>query len=425
MEIIQVKPAEKFSGTVSVPGDKSISHRAAILGSIANGVVHVNGFLCSADCLATLRAIQSMGVNVEGFGTSDIKIHGVGLHGLKKPSKILDLGNSGTGARLLTGLVSGCPFDSEITGDIYLQKRPMLRIVKPLREMGAIINGEKCPLKIKGGNLKAIDFISPIASAQVKSCILIAGLFAKGVTSVTEPTKSRDHTERMLEYLGAKIKVEGLKVSIEGGKDLQARPIRVPADLSSAAFILAGGVIIPGADVTIQEVGINSTRIEFLNVLKRMGADIHISDIHREEHEPVADIRVRYSKLRGVDITAPEIPGLIDELPVIAVLASRAEGRTVVSGAKELRVKESDRIKCVAQSLLKFGVHIQEKEDGWIIEGGKPLHGAIVNSFGDHRIAMAMTILGLVANGETIVEDTEWINTSFPGFMGVINKLRL
>jgi 3-phosphoshikimate 1-carboxyvinyltransferase len=425
MEIIQVKPASKFSGIISVPGDKSISHRSAILGSIANGLVHINGFLCSADCLATLSAIQSMGVNIEGFGTPDIKIHGVGLHGLKKSVRVLDMGNSGTGARLLAGLASGYPFLSEITGDASLQKRPMMRIIKPLREMGSVIDGEKCPLKIKGGNLRAIDYISPISSAQVKSCILIAGLFAKGITSVTEPSKSRDHTERMLGYLGANIKIDGLKVSVEGGKELQARPIRVPADLSSAAFILAGGAIVPGADVTVRDVGINQTRIEFLNVLKRMGADIHISSIHSEDHEPVSDIRVRYSKLKGVNIIASEIPGLIDELPIIAVLASMANGRTVVSGAKELRVKESDRIKCVTEALSKFGVHIVEKEDGWIIEGGKPVHGAIVNSFGDHRIAMSMTILGLVANGETIVEDTEWIDTSFPGFMDIINKLRL
>jgi 3-phosphoshikimate 1-carboxyvinyltransferase len=423
MEVIKVKAVEKFSGTVTVPGDKSISHRAAILGSIANGLVHIKGFLCSADCLATLRAVQSLGVNVEGFGTTDVKIHGVGLYGLKESKHTLDLENSGTGVRLLAGLVSGYPFLSELTGDLSLQKRPMMRIIKPLREMGAHIEGEKCPMKIRGGGLRSINYISPIASAQVKSCLLIAGLFGKGITSVTEPSKSRDHTERMLQYLGAEINIDGLKVSVKGGTGFFARPIMVPADISSAAFILAGGAIIPGSCVTVKDVGINPTRMEFLNVLKRMGADLHVSSIHKEEHEPIADISVRHSKLRGVVIEKREIPGLIDELPIIAVLSAFAEGRTVVEGAEELRVKESDRIKSVAVTLSKFGVCITEKEDGWIIDGGKPICGAIVNSFGDHRIAMAMTILGLAVKGGTIVEDTEWINTSFPGFKELIEQL--
>lgn len=425
METIKIKPAEKFSDIVSVPGDKSISHRSAILGSITDGIVDVSGFLTSGDCLATLAAMQELGVVIEGIGATNIKIHGVGLRGLKKPENVLNLGNSGTGVRLIAGLVSGYPFNSVLTGDESLRKRPMMRIVKPLREMGAGIEGAKCPLKIAGGNLNGIDFKSPIASAQVKSCVLIAGLLASGITSVTEPAKSRDHTERMLKYLGADIKIEGLKVSVKGGVQLNAKPIKIPADISSAAFILSGAAIIPGADVTVKNVGINPTRTAFLDVLKKMGADIKIKEIATLQDEPVADINVKNSRLTGITILPDEIPGLIDELPIIAVLASVADGKTVVTGAGELRVKESDRIKSIAVDLSKFGVHIEEKEDGWIINGGKPLKGAVVDSFGDHRIAMAMIILGLVAEGETVVEDTEWIDTSFPGFMDIINELRV
>lgn len=425
MQIIKVNPTKNFSGVVSVPGDKSISHRTAILGSLANGIVDVKSFLCSADCLNTLRAMQSMGVVVDGFGTPDIKIHGVGLRGLKKPGNILDLGNSGTGVRLLTGLVSGYPFTTEITGDESIRRRPMDRIVKPMTQMGARIEGERCPLKITGGNLNGIDYISPVASAQVKSCILIAGLLANGNTSVTEPMKSRDHTERLLKYLGADIKIDGLKVTVKGGAELKAKPIKIPGDISSAAFIIAGGIIVSGGDITIKCAGINPTRIAFLDILKRMGASLSIKELSSLQNEPAADINVHGSKLKGLTIESGEIPGLIDELPIIAVLGAVARGKTIVNGAKELRVKESDRIKTIAVNLAKMGVDITEKEDGWIINGGKPLKGAVVSSFGDHRIAMAMVIAGLIAGGETVVEDTEWIDTSFPGFMDIINKSRL
>lgn len=425
MQIIKVSPAKKISGIISVPGDKSISHRVAILGSITDGVVDVKGFLCSADCLNTLRAMQSMGVVIDSLGSPDMKIHGVGLIGLKRPGDILDLGNSGTGVRLLSGLVSGCPFATVITGDESIRRRPMDRIVKPLTQMGARISGEKCPLTITGGNLKGIDYVSPVASAQVKSCILIAGLLASGSTSVTEPIKSRDHTERLLNYLGADIKIDGLKVTVKGGVELKAKPVKIPGDISSAAFIMGGGVIAPGGDVTIKCVGVNPTRIAFLDVLMRMGASLSIKELQSLQNEQVADINVRGSKLKGVIIEPTEVPGLIDELPIIAVLGAVASGKTVVSGAKELRVKESDRIKTIAVNLAKMGVDITEKEDGWIINGGRPLKGAIVSSFGDHRIAMAMVIAGLVSSGETVVEDTEWIDTSFPGFMEMIDKLRL
>jgi len=423
MRIIRISPTEKFSGVVTIPGDKSISHRSVILGSLADGIVDVDGFLCSADCIATLRAMQSMGVKIDGAGTPKIKIHGVGLGGLSRPKNVLDLGNSGTGTRLLAGLVSGNSFISEITGDDSLKKRPMGRIVKPLTEMGAVIEGEKCPLRIKGGNLKAIDYVSPISSAQVKSCILIAGLFAEGITSVTEPVKSRDHTERMLQYLEADVKIDRLKVSVNGGSKLKAKPIQVPGDISSALFILAGGLIVPGGKVTVKNVGINPTRYEVLDILKRMGAKIDVRPINADSSEPIADITAEYSRLKGINITKDEVPGIIDELPMLAVLAAAAEGRTEVSGAKELRVKESDRIKCVAENLKKVGADIVEKEDGWIINGGRKFKGSVVTSFGDHRIAMSMIIAGLVSEGEMIVEDTEWIDTSFPGFMDIVRKV--
>lgn len=416
MEYIKINPTKKFSGVVSVPGDKSISHRALIIGSLANGIVDISGLLKSKDCLNTMKAMQSMGVKIEGD-----RIYGVGLRGLKAPKGILDLGNSGTGVRLIAGLVSGYPFTTIITGDESIQRRPMKRIIEPLTQMGARIEGEKCPLKITGGPLKGIEYISPIPSAQVKSCILIAGLLASGTTSVTEPIKSRDHTERLLEYLGADIKVDGLKVTVRGGIELKAKPIKIPGDISSAAFILAGALIVPGGDVTVKNVGINPTRSA---ILKKMAPGISIKELSSYQNEPVADIRARYSELKGITVEPHEVPGLIDELPIIAVLGAIAKGRTIISGAKELRVKESDRIKSIAVNLAKFGVDIIEKEDGWIINGGKPLKGAVVSSFGDHRIAMAMVIAGLVAEGQTVIEDTEWIDTSFPGFMDVIDSLR-
>jgi len=425
MEIIKIKPAGKISGIVSVPGDKSISHRIAIIGSLADGVIDVSGFLCSADCLATLTAVQALGVEVEGAGTPELKIHGVGLRGLKKPAGVLDLGNSGTGLRLLTGLVSGCPFDTELTGDESLRKRPMMRIIKPLTRMGTVISGIHCPLKIQGGHLRGIDYMSPVASAQVKSCVLIAGILAEKKTRLTEPVKSRDHTERLLSYLGADIKVDGLTVTVTGGVRLQARPVTVPGDISSAVFILAAPFMVPEGEVTVRGVGFNPTRTGIIGILTRMGADIKISPKDLSMGEPVASIQARKSALKGIDITAGEIPGLIDELPLIAVLATQAKGTTIVSGAEELRVKESDRIRNMAINLNKMGAAIEEKRDGWIIEGGRPLKGAVVSGFGDHRIAMAMVIAGLGASGATVIEGTEWINTSFPGFMDVIDKIRL
>jgi len=415
METLRINHAVKFSGSVSVPGDKSISHRAAILAALASGEVTIKGFLRSKDCLATLRAIKNLGVRIEGFGKSDFKVYGVGLRGLKKSEKPLDMENSGTGLRLLSGVLSGCPFTSEITGDNSLQKRPMKRIIEPLTQMGAHIEGVNCPLKITGGRLKGIDYVSNIASAQVKSCVLLAGLLAEGRTSVTEPVKSRNHTEQMLRYLGANINVKNLKVTITGGSILFPKPIIIPGDISSAAFIITAGAIIPGASVKVKNVEINSTRAGYLYILKRMGADISWTQ---------SEIEVRGSNLHGTDIGVSEIPSLIDELPVLAVASAFSTGQSVLRGAQELRVKECDRIKAVVTNLKKFGVDIEEKEDGWIINSGRDIIGAEVSSFGDHRIAMSMVVAGLAAKGETVVQDTSWIETSFPGFMDAINKLR-
>ena len=414
METIKVQPAGKFSGKITVPGDKSISHRAAIIASLTPGEVSVKGFLCSEDCLATLKAMQDLGVKVDGFGTSDIKIYGVGLNGLKVSKKPLDLGNSGTGLRLLSGIVSGYSFTTILTGDQSLKERPMARIAVPLRQMGAKIEGEKCPLKITGGNLKGIEYISPIPSAQVKSCILLAGLLANGNTSVTEPFKSRDHTERILKYLGADIEVDGLRVTIKGGVSLKSKPIVIPGDISSAAFFIVAAAIIPGACVTITGIEINPTRSKYLDVLKDMGADISCTE---------SEIIVKGKVLKGIDITKEQIPGLIDELPILAVAGAAARGKTTISGAQELRVKECDRIKAIAVNLSKFGVNIEEKNDGWVIDGCEHLKGTEVKSFGDHRIAMSMVIAGLIAHGETVVSDAKWIDTSFPGFMDLIKKL--
>lgn len=423
-----VKPAKKLSGTITVPGDKSISHRAAILGSLTNGDVKVTGFLRSEDCMNTLAAMGKLGVIIEDNGSDGIIIHGVGLNGLRESKSELDLGNSGTGIRLLAGLVSGFSFKTKLTGDKSLQKRPMGRIIKPLSEMGAAIKGEgsgnTCPLEIEGGNLNGILYQSPIASAQVKSAMLLAGISANGITVVREPEKSRDHTERMLQYFGVNVDIDGLKVGINGREELLAKPIHVPGDISSAAFFIVAGLIVPNSEITIKGVGINPTRSELIHVLQEMGADISLSNLCNEDWEPTADIIVKSSTLRGTTISGAKIPRLIDELPIIAVAASLAEGETIVKDAKELRVKESDRIAVMSENLKKLGVVIEEKEDGWIIQGGNKLKGATVKSYTDHRIAMSMIVAGLVAEGETVIEDTEWIDTSFPGFMDILKGLQ-
>lgn len=416
-----------LAGTVAVPGDKSISHRAVMLGSIAEGETLVDNFLTGEDCLATMKCFMEMGVSFRGPDRGKLTIHGRGLGGLREPRKILDAENSGTTMRLMAGILSGQPFFSVITGDDSLTSRPMGRVVDPLTRMGAVILGRKgntlAPLAVKGGNLKALDYISPVASAQVKSSILLAGLFAKGWTFVSEPSKSRDHTERMLDYFGAEVLVQGNRVGVRGGAALRGGQIKVPGDISSAAFLMVAATVVPDSDLTIEGVGANPTRDGIIEALKRMGADIRVVNTREFNGEPVSDIRVRSSVLRGTVIEGDLVPRMIDEIPVLAVAAAAAEGETVVRDASELKVKESDRIAAVAGGLQKFGVNISELEDGFLVKPENRLRGAVVDPGGDHRIAMAMSVAGLISEGQTVIRDPQCVNISFPGFYNVLKSI--
>lgn len=412
-------PGGTISGKLRVPGDKSISHRAIMLGSLARGVTQVSGFLEGEDALATIRAFRDMGVSIVGPEQGNVTIHGVGLHGLQAPASALNLGNSGTSMRLLSGLMAGQAFDVVLSGDESLSRRPMKRIIGPLSEMGAAIESEeggRAPLRISGGcKLKAIDYTLPMASAQVKSAVLLAGLYAKGKTRVTEPAVTRDHTERMLQGFGYPVTLEGEQVSLSGGGELTATNIEVPADISSAAFFMVAASIAPGSDVTLTHVGINPTRTGVLNILRLMGADIGFNNKREVGGEPVADIRVRYSPLRGVDIPPELVPLAIDEFPALFIAAACAEGTTRLTGAEELRVKESDRIQVMADGLQALGVDARPTPDGMTINGGK-IAGGVVKSRGDHRIAMAFTIAALRAESAIVIEDCANVATSFPGF---------
>ena len=417
-----VKPSRGLKGEITPPGDKSLSHRAVMFAGIADGTTGINGFLTGEDTQNTARAMQMLGVVIEGMGTERLIVHGKGLDGLSEPAGVLDLGNSGTGMRLLAGLLAGQDFFSVLTGDQYLVKRPMARIVEPLRQMGAVIdgrsNGRLAPLAIRGGRgVRPIDYTSPVASAQVKSALLLCGLYAHGETSVTEPHKSRDHTERMLRSFGVEVKEDGLRVSVRGKQRLASSgTLTIPSDISSAAFFMVAASIVPGSNLLIKNVGVNPTRTGIIDVLRQMGADIVLEDQREQAGEPVADIRVRHSRLRAARIHGDVVPRAIDELPVISVAAAYAEGTTVISDAAELRVKESDRIATMAAELRKMGADVRELPDGMEITGKGPLIGAVCESHGDHRIAMSIAVAGLAAQGETTVRDTEWIETSFPGF---------
>src|SRR3990172_7861519 len=416
MKNITVKKTKGLKGEISVPGDKSISHRALMFASIADGDTRIKGLLKGEDNMATLKAFRQMGIAIDEVG-EDVVVHGKGLHGLKEPEDFIDAENSGTTIRLITGLLSGQKFFSTLTGDQYLRKRPMKRVIEPLSQMGAKIfgreGGNKAPLAIAGSKLKGITYNSPIASAQVKSAILLAGLNADGVTTVTEPTVSRDHTERMLTYFGAKIKREGTKVSIEAGQKLTGREIIVPGDISSAAFFMVAALITDASELTIKNVGINPTRTEIIDILKE----------REVSGEPVGDIIVKSSKLRGIRIKGDVVPRAIDELPVVAVAAAFADGTTTIRDARELRVKETDRIGTMAAELRKIGIEVEEREDGMIIKGGRPIGTRDAKSHGDHRIAMSMAVAGLAGDGEMLVTDTECIDTSFPGFEELIKKV--
>ncbi|MCM2357521.1 MAG: 3-phosphoshikimate 1-carboxyvinyltransferase [Geobacteraceae bacterium] len=426
METYTVQPAKAVRGEIAVPGDKSISHRSIMLGSIAQGTTTVRGFLRGEDNLSTLNAFQALGVAVEDDGET-LRIEGKGLHGLAEPFDILDCGNSGTSIRLMTGLLAGQRFFSILTGDRYLRNRPMRRVIEPLARMGATIfgraGGDRAPLAIVGRELTGIDHASPVASAQVKSALMLAGLYAAGATTITEPHLSRDHSERMFRHFGADIEILATGVRVRGGRELQGRDIVVPGDISSAAFFMVAALIVPGSELLIRGVGVNPTRTGILDILTAMGASIELVDCREVSGEPVADILIRSSRLRGIEIGGDLVPRAIDEFPVICVAAALAEGRTIVRDARELRVKETDRIAAMAANLRKAGVAVVETEDGMEIEGGERLLGGSFESFGDHRIAMSMLVAGLAAEGEVAVSDVECIATSFPNFTELLARV--
>ena len=415
---MEIKKQTRLRGELTVPGDKSISHRAVMFGSLAQGTTRITYFLEGADCLSTISCFRKMGVDIERKA-SEILVHGKGLHGLSAPSEILDVGNSGTTTRLISGILAGQSFTSELNGDASIQSRPMKRIMTPLQSMGAdivSIKGNGCaPLRITGKSLQAVHYQSPVASAQVKSCVLLAGMYADGITRVTEPVLSRNHTEIMLNYLGAKVTSQGTTASIEPEPLLKAREIQVPGDISSAAYFIAAGLLTPDSQILLRNVGINPTRDGILKVCRAMGADITLLNIN-EEGEPVADLLIRSSQLHGTTVEGSIIPTLIDEIPMIAVMAAFAEGTTVIRDAAELKVKESDRIAVVTEGLRRMGADIQPTEDGMIIHGGKPLQGAKINSYLDHRIAMSFAVAGTIRDGTLAIVKGDCVNISYPEF---------
>jgi 3-phosphoshikimate 1-carboxyvinyltransferase len=424
----RARPGGSLAGRLRVPGDKSISHRAVMLGSLAEGTTTVEGLLQGEDVLATLAAFRAMGVNAQGPDNGSLRIDGVGLHGLQAPTGPMDMGNSGTAMRLLCGLLAGQSFDSTLVGDDSLSKRPMNRVADPLRAMGAHIDtaeGGRPPLHLRGGcTLRGIDYVLPVASAQVKSSVLLAGLYADGETAVTEPAPTRDHTERMLQGFGYKVVRDGATVRLHGGGRLSATSIDVPADISSAAFFLVGASIAAESELVLEHVGVNPTRTGVLHILQDMGADITLMNERVVGGEPVADLRVRASTLRGIHIPEDQVPLAIDEFPVLFVAAACAEGTTVLTGAEELRVKESDRIAVMAAGLRTLGVECRETNDGIVIQGGS-FGGGTVESHGDHRIAMAFAIAALRASDEIVIRDCRNVATSFPGFVDLANRAGL
>lgn len=418
---------DRVEGAVRVPGDKSISHRSLILGAMAHGLTEVHGFLRSQDCLATLEALRALGTEIVESPDGRIRIAGKGPEALREPDTILDAGNSGTTLRLLAGLLAARPFFSVLSGDASLRNRPMRRVVEPLTAMGATLLGRSAgqypPLAVQGRELSGITWNSPVASAQVKSAILLAALQARGATRVTEPSLSRDHTERMLQAFGVTVAREGTTISVTGPARLQGTTVSVPGDLSSAAFFLVAAAARPGAEVLIREVGVNPTRGGLLGILGAMGAAVAQERGRNEAGEPVADVRVRGGQLRGTTVGGELIPHLLDEIPALAVAAALADGETVISGAAELRVKEVDRLSALAGELVKLGVRLTEEPDGLHIQGGAQLKGAVVSSRGDHRMAMSLAIAGLFADGQTQVQDVGCVETSFPGFARLLAEV--
>lgn len=428
LETRTIAPAKSLRGEIVVPGDKSISHRAIMFASLAKGESRVRGLLRGEDCLSTLKAFQTMGVEVVEKGDDELVIQGRGLDGLQEPSDVVDCGNSGTTMRLMSGILAAQPFFSVLTGDQYLRKRPMGRIINPLAQMGAKILGRdqhsKAPLAIDGGGLTPTEYHSPVASAQVKSALLLAGMQIEGTTTVYEPHLSRDHSERMLRYFGAEIESFAGGARVTGRVTLAGREVEVPGDISSAAFFLVAGLIVPDTELLLKNVGVNPTRSGIIDILQQMGGSIELLNQRELSGEPVADLLVKSSDLQGIEIGGELIPRAIDEFPVVSVAAAFAAGVTTISDAKELRVKETDRIVAMCDTLGKLGGQIEPLEDGLRITGGQPIVGGTVSSFGDHRIAMSMAVAALRAESEILIEDTACTATSFPNFWELLNSIR-
>lgn len=437
VEFMQITDKYTFHGEVSVPGDKSISHRSIMFGAISNGTTTVSNFLQGADCLSTISCFQELGISIDNQA-SHVIIHGKGLHGLKAPSKILNVGNSGTTTRLISGILAGQPFESAIDGDASIRRRPMKRIFTPLTQMGAAFQSWNpdsfpetlravelgcAPFTVSGGNLHGIHYNSPVASAQVKSAVLLAGLYADGPTSVTEPVLSRNHTELMLSGFGAEVTSDGTTASIKPNPKLQGQDIQVPGDISSAAYFIALGLLTPHSEILIKNTGINPTRNGIVQAALAMGGDLTLLNERTVSGEPVADILVKSSSLHGTVISGKMIPTLIDEIPILAVMAAFAEGATVIRDAQELKVKESDRIAVITENLNAMGASVTPADDGMTIEGGRQLHGAQIHTHQDHRIAMAFTIAGLNASGETTLDDEKCAAISYPSFFEDILSL--
>ena len=422
---MEIRKQSSLRGTLTVPGDKSISHRAVMFGALANGTTKISHFLEGADCLSTISCFRKMGIDIER-NKDEILVHGKGLHGLCAPSGILDVGNSGTTTRLISGILAGQKFTSELDGDDSIRTRPMKRIMTPLNRMGAdivSIRDNGCaPLRINGKNLHGIHYDSPVASAQVKSCVLLAGLYADGITSVTEPFLSRNHTEIMLNYFGAEVHSEGTTASVKPEPVLNGREVKVPGDISSAAYFIAAGLLTPDSEIMLRNVGINPTRAGLLKVCMDMGADITLLN-QSTEGEPTADLLIRTSSLKGTTVEGEIIPALIDEIPMIAVMAAFAQGTTVIRDAQELKVKESDRIAVMVENLRRMGADIEGTDDGMIIHGGKPLHGAVIDSHLDHRVAMSFAVAGTVCDGTVDINGGDWVKISYPDFYNDLYSL--
>ncbi len=415
---MEIPKLNKLHGKLTIPGDKSISHRAVMFGALAQGTTRITHFLEGADCLSTISCFQAMGIHIQK-NKDEVLVEGKGLHGLQAPLDILDVGNSGTTTRLISGILAGQDFTSRLTGDASICQRPMGRIITPLSLMGAQITSQNqngcAPLTIQGGHLHGIHYQSPVASAQVKSCVLLAGMYADAPTSVTEPVLSRNHTELMLNYFGAQVTSKGTTAAILPQPDLKARDITVPGDISSAAYFIAAGLLVPGSEILLCNVGINPTRDGLLRVCQAMGGDITLLNV-RNDGEPTADLLIRSSSLHGTEIKGEIIPTLIDEIPMIAVMAAFAEGTTVIRDAAELKVKESDRIQVMTDNLTRMGADVEALPDGMIIHGGKPLHGATIDSHKDHRIAMSFAVAGGICEGSLTITDGECVNISYPEF---------